>query len=62
MSDDRKRFLLTRDEAVESLGMSLPHFKRHVQPHMPCVYIGRRRYYRPADIKRWVDREISRAA
>ena len=31
------RFLLTRREAAQALGMSLSHFQRHVQPHLRCV-------------------------
>ena len=53
----RTRLLLTRQEAAESLGMSLSHFKRHVQPHLPCVYSGQLRQYRPRDLERWVDEQ-----
>ena len=35
------RLLLTRGEAARTLGMSLRHFQRHVQPFLPCVYSGR---------------------
>lgn len=49
------RLLLTRDEACEALGVSLSHFKRHIQPYIPCVYSGRLRQYRPKDLERWVD-------
>ena len=31
------RVLLTRREAAATLGMSLRHFQRHVQPYVPCV-------------------------
>jgi hypothetical protein len=51
------RFLLTRQEAAESLGMSLSHFQRHVQPHIPCVYSGQLRLYRPRDLEQWAERE-----
>lgn len=53
------RILLTREEAARSLGVSLSHFKRHVQPHLPCVYSGRLRMYRPADLERWVAQNLS---
>lgn len=51
------RFLLTRQEAAESLGMSLRHFQRHVQPHLPCVYSGQLRQYRPKDLANWAEQE-----
>jgi hypothetical protein len=54
-----RRFLITRDEAAQALGVSLSHFKRHVQPHLPCVYSGRLRMYRPADLERWVDQNLT---
>lgn len=54
------RILLTRQEAAERLAMSLSHFKRHVQPHLPCVYVGQLRMYRPADLERWVDQRVEK--
>ena len=51
------RLLLTRSEAAEALGMSLSHFQRHVQPHLPCVYSGQLRLYRPADLEEWAQDE-----
>lgn len=51
------RLLLTRQEAAEALNMSLSHFQRHVQPSLPCVYSGRLRLYRPADLEEWARRE-----
>jgi hypothetical protein len=54
-----RRLLLTRNEAAESLGVSLSHFKRHVQPHIPCVYSGQLRLYRPRDLERWVDAQAT---
>ncbi len=50
-----ERVLLTRREAASALGMSLSHFKRHVQPQVPCVYVGRLRYFRPNDLERWAE-------
>lgn len=49
------RLLLTREESASSLGMSLRHFQRHVQPHLPCVYSGQLRLYRPEDLRRWTE-------
>jgi len=46
---------VTRKEAAENCGVSLRHFERHIQPHLPCVYSGQLRLYRPRDLERWVD-------
>ena len=54
---DLPRFLYTREESAQMLGMSLSHFQRHVQPHVPCVYSGQLRQYRPEDLKAWAERE-----
>jgi hypothetical protein len=51
------RLLLTRREAAEALSMSLSHFQRHVQPHLPCVYSGQLRLYRLRELARWAERE-----
>jgi hypothetical protein len=51
------RFLLTRKEAAEALGMSLSHFQRHVQPYLRCVYSGQLRLYRPRDLEQWSEAE-----
>ena len=53
------RLLLTRKEATRAVGVSLSHFQRHVQPHLPCVYSGQLRLYRLADLKRWIEAEAS---
>ena len=50
-----QRLLLSRREAAEALGVSLSHFQRHIQPHIPCVYSGQLRLYRPADLERWAE-------
>jgi hypothetical protein len=50
-----RRLLITRAEAAAMLGVSVRHFERHMQPHIPCVYSGQLRQYRPADLERWVD-------
>jgi len=52
--------LLTRREAAVSMGMSLRHFQRHVQPHVRCVYSGQLRLYRIRDLERWADDEAYR--
>jgi hypothetical protein len=53
----QRRLLLTRQQVAEALNMSLSHFQRHVQPYLPCVYSGRKRLYRPADLEEWARRE-----
>ena len=52
----KERFLLTRQEAAASLGMSLSHFQRHVQPYLRCVYSGQLRLYLPTDIEAWTEK------
>lgn len=59
---DVPRFLFTREESARALGMSLRHFQRHVQPHLPCVYSGQLRQYRPEDLRRWAERSASQPA
>jgi hypothetical protein len=56
------RMLLTRQEAAATLGMSLRHFQRHVQPYMRCVYSGQLRLYRPRDLEQWAEDEACRGA
>jgi hypothetical protein len=51
------RMLLTRREAAATLGMSLRHFQRHVQPYVRCVYSGQLRLYRPRDLEAWAEDE-----
>jgi hypothetical protein len=51
----RPRLALSRDDAATALGMSLPSFKRHVQPKVKCVYVGRMRLYPVADLQAWLD-------
>lgn len=50
--------LLTRKEAAEALGVSLSHFQRHVQPHLPCLVSGQLRLYRLSDLERWMESEM----
>ena len=52
-----QKLLLTRREAAETLGVSLSHFQRHIQPQLRCVYSGQLRLYRPSDLERWIERE-----
>jgi hypothetical protein len=59
MSEKPRKLLLSRQEAAALLGMSLRHFERYVQPHIPCAYIGQLRQYRPRDLERWVDQNVT---
>ena len=56
------RMLLSRREAAQTLGVSLRHFQRHVQPFVPCVYSGQLRLYRPRDLEHWAEDEACRSA
>ncbi len=53
------RLTLTRKEAAERLGVSLRHFERHIQPHIPCVYSGQLRLFPIAGLERWVDEKAT---
>jgi hypothetical protein len=57
-----ERLLIPRAEAAEMLGVSVRHFERHIQPHLPCVYSGQLRQYRPRDLEAWVDEEVTTRA
>ena len=54
------RLALSRSEAAATLGMSLRHFQRHVQPHLRCVYSGQLRLYPVAELERWMNEQSSR--
>jgi len=53
-------YLIDRQEAARRLGVSLSHFQRHVQAHLPCVYSGKLRLYRPADLESWAEEQAVR--
>jgi hypothetical protein len=53
-------YLIDRQESAWRLGVSLSHFQRHVQPHLPCVYSGQLRLYRPADLEAWAEEQAVR--
>jgi hypothetical protein len=53
--------LLTRQQAAAALAMSLSHFERHVQPHLPVVRSGQLLLYRPSDLDRWAERHTTTA-
>lgn len=51
---DRKAY--TRQEAADSLGMSLDHFERHVAPDLRLIRSGRLVLVPVAELDRWADR------
>jgi hypothetical protein len=50
------RFTLTRREAAASLGMSLNHFERRVQPDLKVVLCGQLVLVPVAELERWIQR------
>lgn len=62
MTTDTKqvRLALNRADAAASLGMSLRHFQRHVQPHIRCVHSGQLRLYPVGELERWMGEQQSR--
>jgi excisionase family DNA binding protein len=49
------RLLLTRQEAAASMGMSLDHFERFVQPHVRMVRSGQKRLVSTRELERWIE-------
>jgi excisionase family DNA binding protein len=49
-----QRRALTKQEAAHSLGVSVDHFDRHIQPYLRVVYSGRRRLIPVAELDRWL--------
>lgn len=50
------RYTLTRREAAASLGISLNHFERKVQPELRIVLSGQLVLIPVAELERWVQR------
>jgi len=55
-SEPVPRVALTREEAAAALGVSLSHFERHIQPHLPLIYSGSTRLVPLRELERWADR------
>jgi len=53
--DTVPRRLLTRAEAAASLGMSVAHFERYVQPFVKVVPCGQLLLVEPVSLDRWVE-------
>jgi hypothetical protein len=60
MTDKPQAILVTRKEAATSLGMSLDHFEKYVQPHLALVPSGRLKLVPRAELQRWVDERMVR--
>jgi excisionase family DNA binding protein len=50
------RYTLTRREAAASLGISLNHFERKVQPELKVVISGQLVLIPVSELERWVQR------
>lgn len=50
------RYTLTRREAAASLGMSINHFERRVQPDLKVVLCGQLVLIPLTELERWVQR------
>jgi excisionase family DNA binding protein len=50
------RLALTREEAAASLGMSVSHFERNVQPTMRVVRSGQLVLVPTSEVERWLQR------
>ena len=55
------RIALTREEAAESLGISVDSFERYVQPHVRIIRRGKLRLVPVTELERWTDEEASYA-
>jgi hypothetical protein len=47
------RVALTREEAAAALGVSLAHFRRHVQPQLRIIRSGSCRLVAVDELERW---------
>ena len=49
------RLALSRDEAAQSVGISLDSFERYVQPHVRMIRCGKLRLVPVTELQRWLD-------
>jgi excisionase family DNA binding protein len=54
------RVTLTRQEAADSLGCSVDHFARHVQPELAVVRSSRLVLIPVSELERWVAEKAER--
>ena len=55
------RVCLTRTEAAASIGVSLSHFERHVQPHLRIIRCGSARLIPVVELLSWADKTATLA-
>lgn len=55
-----EKLLVTRKEAADMLSISIDTLDVLRRSRIPCVYIGCRVYFRPEDLKAFVDKEIKK--
>jgi hypothetical protein len=55
------RVTLSREEAAAALGVSLAHFKRHIQPHLRLVRSGSCRLVAVEELRRWAQENATLA-
>lgn len=48
-------------QAAAALGVSVDFFAKHIEPHVPCRYVGDLRLWRVADLERFMERLPDRA-
>lgn len=53
------RLALTRAEAAKALGVSLPHFRRHIQPELEVIRSGRKVLVTIDALAKWAERSAS---
>lgn len=51
------KLTVNQGEAARLLSISVNHFKAHVRPDLPAVYIGGKRVWRVRDLESWLDRQ-----
>jgi hypothetical protein len=56
------RYTLTRKEAASSLGISIKHFERKVQPELKVILSGQLVLIPVAELERWVQRNAHHLA
>jgi hypothetical protein len=54
------RIALDRQEAAESIGMSLTSFETYVQPHVKLIRKGSKRLIPVSELERWVSENAQR--
>lgn len=46
----------SQKDAAAQLGLSVNHFKEHVRPELPVVYVGGLRRWAASDLQKWLDK------